>query len=122
MSRCMFLHVSLFGQSPEAEEITFNFPSLQVSGRSACFFTKGQPGPGRGSKSCFVHSPISSLPTVCNTENVYFHFSLIFSPAVLNYFIRAYFPLKLLIVYSEYNLVVCKINYGWKRSTLNHMT
>ncbi|XP_023343988.1 uncharacterized protein ZK1073.1 [Eurytemora carolleeae] len=33
-NRCMFLHVSLFGQSPEAEELTVNFPSLQDIGMS----------------------------------------------------------------------------------------
>lgn len=86
----MFLHVSLFGQSPEAEELTVNFPSLQVSCRSS-FFPKGQPGTGKISN---------------------FHFSLIFIPSYKvfeQYFTHAYYPNKLFIVFSQYNLVVCKL-------------
>ena len=90
MSRCMFLHVSLFGQSPEAEEITFNFPSLQVSGRSSCFLQRVNQDRGGGQSLVLPPLQFSS----CNTENFYFNFSLIFSPAdikLLNYGGRRFF-------------------------------
>ena len=57
ISRCMFLHVSLFGQSPEAEELTVNFPSLQVSGRSS-FLQRVNQGRGGGQSLALSTLPI----------------------------------------------------------------